>query len=258
MSEEVLNAMIDSRAFRRIRRRVVAELAPQFDERKSGYSLISPELQIHCFEFGTARREKKLCVNSGWHFAFAPSFEAFWPADGLVHPSPCTCCLNRRWRDSAGNQFLPYGQSEADAESLVRTIIYDVLEEFSRLEQQWGDGASLLPVLTPDILLQDIEVSLEIMACSDFSQRDEISNRMHTRKLFPGWFPQIAPMSLLLACISWHAGRPDLVPAYIRVAQHESQGCSLLPKTKGLVEDVTSGRLPMPNSLDPPSQSTGR
>jgi hypothetical protein len=250
--------MIDSRAFRRTRRRVVAELAPQFEEQGNCYSLISPNLQIHCVEFGSARREKKFCVDFGWHFAFAPSFEAFWPAERLVHPSPCTCCLNRRWRDSAGNQFLPYGQSEADAENLVRTIITEVLEEFHRLDQQCGDGASLLPVLTPEALLQDVEVSLEIMACSDFSQRDEISNRMHTRKLFPGWFPQIAPMSLLLACVSWHAGCADLVPTYIRVAQHESQARSLLPKTKGLVEDVTAGRLPIINSQDPPIQSTGR
>jgi hypothetical protein len=231
--------MIDAAAFRRIRRRVMKNVAPEFSERKSFYTRQTKDSQLHCIEFASGKWGNEFSVDIGIHFEHLPSFEAFGDTPNPEHPEPDTCCFKRRWRNSAKEQLFPYGDSNDDAERLITTIVDECLNTFDEFNAAWGNGESLLEKLPPDTLASDAAIFKQLMDCPDLEERDRISDTMAIRTLFPGWLPHVSPMCVMLAYFASEFRDSQGVSDYIAITSAPGQGHIMLPRAQSLVEALT-------------------
>jgi hypothetical protein len=234
----MFSRMIDAAAFRRIRRRVMKNLAPEFSERKAIYTRETPEQQLHCIEFAPGKWGKGFSVDIGVHFSQLPSFQAFGHTNNPEHPEPDTCCLNRRWRNSANEQLLPYGDSIENAEQLVTTIVLDCLRVFDNFNSTWGNGESLLSHLSPETLAADAAIFKQLMDCPDLQQRERLSDSMTIRRLLPGWLPHVSPMCIMFAYFANDFRNSQGVTDYISITSAPGQGHIMLPRARPLIEGL--------------------
>lgn len=228
--------MIDAAAFRRIRRRVMKQVAPQFSERNGIYTRATEQSQLHCIEFASGKWGNQFSVDIGIHFACLPSFEAFGHKLRRQHPEPDTCCLNRRWRNNANEQLFPYGDSNDEAEHFITTIVGDCLSTFDDFNSTWRNGESLLDKLPPDTLAADAAIFQQLMDCPDLEERNRISNTMAIRRLLPGWLPHVSPMCVMLAYFAKEFRDSQGVSKYVAITSAPAQGHIMLPRARPLVE----------------------
>ena len=230
--------MINAAAFRRIRRRVMKNVAPEFSERKTIYTHETVERQLHCIEFASGKWGNEFSVDIGIHFSRLPSFEAFGHTPKPEHPQPDTCCLKRRWRNFANEQLFPYSNSNDDAEQLITTIVHDCLRVFDTFNSNWGNGESLLDQLPPDILASDAAIFKRLMDCPDLQEQERLSDSMTIRALLPGWLPHVSPMCILLAYFAREFRQSHGVSEYISITGAPGQGHIMLPRARPLIEGL--------------------
>jgi len=233
--------VIGSAAFRRVLRRVMKNLAPEFSERKGIYTR-ETEAQLHCIQFAPGKWGKEFSADIGIHFARLPSFEAFGHAWKPQHPEPDTCCFKRRWRDSANEQLFPYGDTNDDAEKFLSAIVTDCLTTFDQSSTSWGNGHPLLEKLPPETLESDAAIFKRLMDCPDVDEKQRLSNTMVIRKMFPGWYPHVSPMCIMLAHFAKEAGDLQRVSDYISITSAPGQGHLMGPKAEQLVDALKSRR----------------
>lgn len=234
----MLNSMINAAAFRRIRRRVMKSVAPHFSERKAFYTRETPERQLHCIEFASGKWGNAFSVDIGVHFSQLPSFEAFGNTHNPEHPQPETCCLKRRWRNSASEQLFPYGNSDGDAEQLLTAIVVDCLSVFDEFNSTWGDGEALLDQLTPETLAADAAIFKQLLDCPDLAERDRLSDSMTIRRVLTGWLPHVSPMCIMLAYFAKAFRDSDGVSDYLSITNAPGQGHIMLPRASRLIEGL--------------------
>jgi hypothetical protein len=230
--------MMDASAFRRIRRRVMKRVAPDFCERKAVYIRETAKGQLHCIEFAPGRFGNEFSVDMGVHFSGLPSFEAFGHKPKAQHPEPDTCCLQRRWRDSANQQLLPYGDSNDDAERLITTIVVDCLRLLDTFNSTWGNGEALLDQLPPSTLVADAAIFKRLLDCADLQERERLSGSMTIRSLLPGWFPHVSPMSIMLAYFAKEFRESDGVCDYLAITAAPGQGHIMAPRARSLINGL--------------------
>jgi hypothetical protein len=211
-------------------------LAPEFSERKAIYTRETAERQLHCIEFASGKWGNEFSVDIGIHFSVLPSFEAFSHKPKPEHPEPDTCCLKRRWRNSANEQFFTYGDSNDDADQLITTIVTDCLIIFDKFNSAWASGESLLNQLPPDALASDAVIFKQLLDCSDLQQRERLSDSMTIRRWFPGWLPHVSPMCIMLAFLAKEFRQSQGVPDYISITSAPGQGHILLPRAQSLID----------------------
>ncbi|MFN9291882.1 MAG: hypothetical protein ACK6EB_27720 [Planctomyces sp.] len=230
--------MIDATAFRRVRRRVMKSVAPQFSERKCIYTVETEQSQLHCIEFASGKWGNEFSVDIGIHFRHLPSFEAFGHMPRCQHPEPDTCCLKLRWRNSANEQIFSYGDSNDDAEELIQTIVADCLATFDEFNSTWGNGEPLLERLPPQALAADAAIFKQLMDCPDLKERDRISDTMAIRRLLPGWLPHVSPMCVMLAYFAKEFHDSQGVSEYLAITTAPGQGHIMLPRAQSLLEPL--------------------
>lgn len=230
--------MIDAPKFRRIRRRMMKDIAPDFSESKNVYTRQTENSQLHCIEFATGKWGNEFCVDIGIHFTYLPSFEVFSPLKKPQHPQPETCCLKRRWRNGNNEQLFPYGNSDDDAEQLITQIVTDCIHTFDEFDSAWGNGEALLDQLPAKTLAVDAKTFKRMLDCPDLEQRGRISDSMKIRSMFPGWFPHVSPMCMMLAFIAREFRDSRGVTDYIAITSAPGQGHIMLPRAKVLVDAV--------------------
>jgi len=213
-------------------------LAPEFSERKAIYTRETEERQLHCIEFASGKWGNEFSVDIGIHFSLLPSFEAFSHTPKPEHPQPDTCCLKRRWRNSANEQLFAYGASNDDAEQLITTIVKDCLSTFDKFNSTWGNGESLLDQLPPDALASDAAIFKQLMDCPDLQQRERLSDSMTIRGLLPGWHPHVSPMCAMLAYFAKEFRHSKGVSDYISITAAPGQGHIMLPRARPLMEGL--------------------
>jgi hypothetical protein len=232
--------MIDSTTFNRVRRRVMKRLAPDWVAQKSTYSRETPELQVHCIEFAPGKWGGEFSVDLGMHFTYVPSFEAFAYMPVVRHPQPDTCCLHRRWRNDDNGQLFPYGESAEEAEQFAAFVVNDCLDAFGQINDQWKNGRPLLDKLPPKTMKSDAVIFKQLMDCPDLEERDRISETMAIRQLFPGWFPHVAPMCIMLAHIAARFGATNIISEYLAITQSPGQGHIMSPRAEWLVDSLVA------------------
>jgi hypothetical protein len=174
-------------------------------------------------------------VDIGIHFERLPSFEAFGHVPKRVHPEPNTCCFERRWRDGTQQQLFPYGDTNEEAERFLSGVIADCLKNLDDFNTTWGDGTVLLEKLPPQTLASDAILFKRLLDCPDNDERDRLSSSMQIRIQFPGWFPHVSPMCVMLAYFAKEAGDLPRVSEYLSITTAPGQGHIMLPMDHPLI-----------------------
>lgn len=216
--------MISASAFRAVRRKTLKAIACPcgFEEHRNRYLRRSRSGQVHCIEFLAMKYGHGFTVDLGFHYASAPHFVS---PTAEHHPDELTaegCCFQKRLRKPDGDQFYGYGETAEEAAVLVTTIASEAFAEFATLENTWSDGRKLLAELPPEVLAKDAQTFEKVLSAPTIDEQKRISGEMHIRQLFPGWFPHIVPVSVLLGYLCIEHGQLQALPKYVELAKRTS------------------------------------
>lgn len=165
---------------------------------------------MHVIAFEAWKYGGSFSVDIGMHFAEVPPLPSITGGPG----GASECWLLRRLR-RAGEQFFGYGNSQQEAEELVRDLADEALAEFATFAKRWGDGLVLLDVLTPEVLNEDQQLFRRALVAPSRGELEQLREQMTICRLFPGWLPFVGPTAVMLAFLALACGRKALVREYL-------------------------------------------
>ncbi len=210
--------MISTKEFGRLRREVMKELAPDFIQSKNNYVRESENGQIHCIGFSIFSRDSQFSLEYGLHYAFAPSFDIYSSRTKTTHPEPATCALFGALSID-GSRTYTYGDNLESSKEKLESAVSECLVRLNTFNEKWGDGNTMLKILTPKVMREDAINFLKIINASDVHEQQQLSDTLFSRCELPGLDSLVGPLSLLLAFIAKEQDKIDSVEEYLEILE---------------------------------------
>lgn len=194
------------------------ELAPDFIQSKNNYVREIDNGQVHCIGFSIFGRDSQFSLEYGIHYAFAPSFEVYSSRTKVVHPEPATCALFGGLSID-GSRTYAYGDNLESSKEKLKSAVSECLTRLSKFNEKWGDGKTMLKILTPEVMREDAINFLKILDANDVHEQQRLSDALFSRCELPGLDSLVGPLSLLLAFIAREHSDIDSVKEYLEILE---------------------------------------